>query len=155
MISNLKKYNQFLCINNKTITICKDKITNPKVIKIIDTEKIIQEILYNKLIYNLIIEYEYKKIRLLHTSFSVFGFICYIGPFITLLILKSSNNKAHKVNEIYQVLPELFKSAPRKPSKAEDIIIDFLTWCFVLFISYLGLFGILDTLLLAYNYLRN
>ena len=32
LISNLIKYNRFLCVNDKTITICKGNINSPKVV---------------------------------------------------------------------------------------------------------------------------
>lgn len=56
-ISNLIKYNRFLYINDKTITICKGKINNPKVIQIIKTENLASEKISN----NFIIKYENKK----------------------------------------------------------------------------------------------
>lgn len=141
LISNLIKYNRFLCINDKTITICKGKINNPKVVQIIKTENIVPEELNN----SLTIKYENKKVKLLHTSFSILGIICYIGPLVFIPILKNTNTALHSMVELYGVFPELFKFAPKNPSKTDDVTINFLTWCFVLFISALGCLGILLT----------
>ncbi|MGN0031189.1 MAG: hypothetical protein ACI37Q_04465 [Candidatus Gastranaerophilaceae bacterium] len=141
LISNLIKYNRFLCINGKTITICKGKINNPKVLQIIKVENIVSEDL-NK---DLTVKYENKKIKLLHTSFSVLGTICYIGPLVCIPILKNTNTALHNLVEISEILPSLFKTVPKKPSKTDDIIVNFVAWGFVLLVSVLGFFGILIT----------
>lgn len=140
-ISNLIKYNRFLCINDKTITICKGKINNPKVVQIIKAENIAFEEL-NK---DLTIKFENKKIKLLHTSFSILGTICYIGPLVVIPILKNTNTALHNLVELYETFPTLFKTAPKRPSKADDILVNFFAWGFVLFVSALGCLGLLLT----------
>lgn len=141
LISNLVKYNRFLCINDKTITICKGKINNPKVIQIIKTENIMSEEL-NK---DLTIKYENKKIKLMYTSFSLLGTICYTGPLVAILIVKNTNVALHNLVELYEVLPALFKKAPKNPSKADDILVNIFAWGFVLLVSALGCLGLLLT----------
>lgn len=141
LISNLIKYNRFLCINDKTITICKGKIKNPKVIQIIKTENISSE-KSNK---DLVIEYENKKIRLLHTSFSFLGTICYIGPLFPILILKNRLTALHYMIELQKIFPELFEISQKTPSKSGDIIMNVFAWGFVLFVGFLGCLGILLT----------
>lgn len=141
LISNLIKYNRFLYINNKTITICKGKINNPKVIQIIKTENLASEKISN----NFTIKYENKKIQLLHTSFSMLGTICYVGPLVFIPVLKNLNTTFHSLVELYEVFPTLFEKAPKKTTKFYDIIIDTIAWGFVLFVSAVGCLGILLT----------
>lgn len=141
LISNLIKYNRFLYINDKTITICKGKINNPKVIQIIKTENLASEKISN----NFTIKYENKKIQLLHTSFSMLGTICYVGPLVFIPVLKSLNTTLHNLVELYKVCPTLFEKAPKKTTKFYDIIIDIIAWGFVLFVSAVGCLGILLT----------
>lgn len=141
LISNLIKYNRFLYINNKTITICKGKINNPKVIQIIKTENLASEKISN----NFTIKYENKKIQLLHTSFSMLGTICYVGPLVFIPVLKNLNTTFHNLVELYEVFPTLFEKAPKKTTKFYDIIIDIIAWGFVLFVSAVGCLGILLT----------
>ena len=141
LISNLVKYNRFLCINDKTITICKGKTSSPKVIQIIKTENIVSEELNN----NLIIKYENKKIKLMHTSFSLFGTICYIGPLVFIPIMKNTNVALHNLVELHEALPALFKKAPKNPSKADDIFANVFAWGFVFFVSVIGCLGLLLT----------
>ena len=139
LILNLTKYNRFLCISDKTISICKGNINNPKVIQMIKTENIATTDLNR----NLTIRYENKKIKLLHTSFSILGVICYIGPLVAIPILKNINTAFHSLFKLHQTLPALFETAPKKPSKVNDIIVNIAAWGFVLFVSAIGCLGIL------------
>lgn len=141
LISNLIKYNRFLCINDKIITICKGNINNPKVVQIIKAENIASEEL-NK---DLTIKYENKKIKLLHTSFSILGTICYLGPLVAIPILKNTNTALHNLVELYEAFPTLFKTTPKNPSKFDDIIVNVVAWGFVIFVSALGFLGMLLT----------
>lgn len=135
---NLAKYNRYLYINENNVAICKGKINNPKVIKIIKIENAISEKLNN----NLTIKYENKKIELLNTSFSIVGTICFIGPLLLILIAKNTNTLSHISHKIYQKLPMLFDEEPKKPNRANDFITNFTTWLLVLFISFIGLVGL-------------
>ena len=141
MISNLKKYNRFLFISDKTITVCSGKVDRPKVISIVKSENVVPENMGR----DLTVKYENKKIKLLHTYFSILGTICYVGPLVFIPILKNAYVTAYKMVELYNILPEMFKEAPRTPSKAEDIIINILAWGFVLLVSSVGVLGILLT----------
>jgi hypothetical protein len=141
LIWNLIKYNRFLFINDKTITICKGRINNPKVINILKVENIVPEDLNNKLT----VKYENKNIKLLHTSFSLLGMICYIGPLVFIPFVKNMNVALHSSVQLYEVLPTLFKVTPKAPSKVTDIIVNILAWMFVLFVSALGCIGLLLT----------
>lgn len=147
LISNLVKYNRFLYVNEKNIAICKGKINNPKVIKIFKTENIKSEELYK----DLTIKYANKRTKLLHTSFSLLGMICYAGPLIFIPIIKNANVTHHYLVKLHDVLPTLFKT-PKNPFEVNNILMNVFAWGFVIFVSAIGCLGLLYTPL--YPFLR-
>ena len=141
LIFNLVKYNKFLCVSDKTITICKGKADAPKVEQIINVDNVTSKIPDREISLKL----EKKKVTLLHVYPSIVGLVCFAGPLIFIPIYKSMYVVSQKSLEIYDVLPNLFDKQPKNHTKGENILVNVLAWGFVLFISFVGLLGMLYT----------
>jgi len=135
LIFNLKRYNKYLNINEESIAICTGDKKMPKVVKII-------KLFNQKINIAFQIKNENKYISLLHTSPSIIGLICYVGPLIFILIFKKNNVTSNKLSEIKKQFPDLVDGEIKKPTKADNILTEILMWGLVLFVSLVGMFGI-------------
>ena len=137
-IHNLSNSNKYLVIEEKVISICKGNIKNPKIERMIEVESIEPGCIKQRLLVKSGDEY----IKLLHTSCSLVSLCLFVGPLIFIPLMKNKDTEQRKLLELYQFCPELFENAPPPMSVWYTGFANFLTWCFVLFITGIGLLAV-------------